>query len=503
MIINETSRCLVLPTSKSAQKTKVYIKSGGRLLIDLDVQVDFENPETVFYYDLSRFNGLDVEVSHESGKSFGFSALPAAPVGDSLRPKLHFTAKNGWLNDPNGLCRYEGRYHLFFQHNPVGLRWGNMHWGHAVGDDLIHWEECGDVLFPDESGDMYSGSAIVDTDNLLGLRENEHDPLILFYTAAGGNREISAGRKYTQCIAYSTDCGNTFKKWKNNPVVDHIKGCNRDPKVVRDPESGIYIMALYLDGDEYALLTSSNLADWKLIQTIPLMGDNECPDFFPLSDGTGKLKWVLCGAHDCALIGDFDPERGLVNTGDVQKFGFGKPYAAQSFNLGGELRRVRIAWNRFTAVPSKNFNCELGIPCEVTLQGGKLRLAPIGELESCFTEIQNSEKLPSHGISRNITLPCDITLELSESEEPVRIVICGNELKLDAAGILTVNGRDSMPLRLCDGRAMLRIIADSIGIEVFDLSGLTYGAFETIPNGELLTIGGEGSLDKMSVREII
>ena len=501
MLITNKTKYLVIPTSKSAEKSKIYLKSGGKLLIDLDAKVDFANPGSVFYYDISRFEGLDIEVAHESGKSFGFSELPAEPIHEGIRPELHFTAKKGWINDPNGLCFYEGKYHLFFQHNPVGLPWGNMHWGHAVGTDLIHWTELGDVLFPDETGDMYSGSAIVDTDNLLGLKVNEHDPLILFYTAAGGNRELSADSKFTQCIAYSTDGGCTFKKYEKNPVVGHIKGGNRDPKVIRDPESGVYVMALYLDGDEYALLTSSNLSDWRILQTLSLQGDNECPDFFPLEED-GKLKWVLCGAHDCAMIGDFDPERGFINTGDTVKFGFGKPYAAQSFNLGKSLRRVRIAWNRFTGIPSRNFNCELGVPCEVTLSGGKLRVSPVKELDSCFSKVQTYENLPSHGVKLGLTLPCDIEISVSRSEEPVSVVLCGNELKLDAAGILTVNGGDSMPLRMDDGKVAFRVIADRYGLEVFDLSGVSYGAFEAVPSGDTLTFGGEGSLDRLIVREV-
>lgn len=501
MLITNKTKYLVIPTSKSAEKSKIYLRSGGKLLSDLDAKVDFANPESVFYYDISRFEGMDVEVTHESGKSFGFSELPAEPTSDPFRPELHFTAKKGWINDPNGLCFYEGKYHLFFQHNPVGLLWGNMHWGHAVGTDLIHWTELGDVLFPDETGDMFSGSAIVDTDNLLGLKVNEHDPLILFYTAAGGNRELSADSKFTQCIAYSTDGGYTFRKYEKNPVVGHIKGGNRDPKVIRDPGSGVYVMALYLDGDEYALLTSSNLSDWKILQTLSLQGDNECPDFFPLEED-GKLKWVLCGAHDCAMIGDFDPERGFVNTGDVRKFGFGKPYAAQSFNLGESLRRVRVAWNRFTGIPSRNFNCELGLPCEVTLSGGKLRVSPVKELDSCFSKVQTYENLPSHGVKFTLTLPCDIEIAVSKSEEPVSVVLCQNELKLDAAGILTVNGKETMPLRMDDGKVAFRVIADRYGLEVFDLSGVSYGAFEAVPSGDTLTFGGEGSLDRLIVREV-
>ena len=202
------------------------------------------------------------------------------------------------------------------------------------------------------------------------------------------------------------------------------------------------------------------------------------------------------------MIGDFDPERGFVNTGDVRKFGFGKPYAAQSFNLGESLRRVRVAWNRFTGIPSRNFNCELGLPCEVTLSGGKLRVSPVKELDSCFSKVQTYENLPSHGVKFTLTLPCDIEIAVSKSEEPVSVVLCQNELKLDAAGILTVNGKETMPLRMDDGKVAFRVIADRYGLEVFDLSGVSYGAFEAVPSGDTLTFGGEGSLDRLIVREV-
>ena len=103
MLITNKTKYLVIPTSKSAEKSKIYLRSGGKLLSDLDAKVDFANPESVFYYDISRFEGMDVEVIHESGKSFGFSELPAEPTREDIRPELHFTAKKGWINDPNGL----------------------------------------------------------------------------------------------------------------------------------------------------------------------------------------------------------------------------------------------------------------------------------------------------------------------------------------------------------------------------------------------------------------
>ncbi len=498
MLITSNTRYLVIPTSREAKKSPLSL-FDGELLIDLNVRVDFARPETVFYYDLSPYMGRNIEIRHESGRSFGYSANRPSRPTDAKRPLAHFTAEEGWLNDPNGLCLYEGKYHLFFQHNPVGLEWGNMHWGHAVSSDLIHWEELGDVLYPDEMGDMYSGSAIIDKDNLLGLKENEHDPLILFYTAAGGERRLSAGQPFTQCIAYSTDGGFTFRKWAKNPAVPHIKGANRDPKVVRDPKSGVYVMSLYLDGDEYAILTSSNLADWTKIQTLNLPGDNECPDLVPTRNEKGELRWLFIGAHDCALVGGFNPEKGFTSSSLPTKLSFGVPYAAQSFNLGDDSRRVRLSWNRIGGTDS--FTHSMSLPCELTVNGSSPRILPAKEWDDALLTVEDSRELPAHGIEREVKLPCDITLEYSKLEEDVKINLCGSEITLSLGGELTVNGARMPFPSLGEGFGM-RIAADKMGLELFDLEGRVYGAFELNPVGSRLTLSGEGSLDRLVIRTL-
>ena len=141
----------------------------------------------------------------------------------------HFTAQKGWINDPNGLILYEGWYHLFYQHNPDDNRWGNMHWGHARSRDLVHWEHLPIALYPEPGYTMYSGSAIEDVRNLTGLKKGGHNPLLLYYTAAG--------EPFEQRVAVSTDGGRTFEKMPGC-VIGHIRGENRDPKIVYDEAAG-------------------------------------------------------------------------------------------------------------------------------------------------------------------------------------------------------------------------------------------------------------------------
>ena len=284
------------------------------------------------------------------------------------RPQLHFSSRRGWNNDPNGLVWKDGQYHLFYQHNPYERNWENMHWGHAVSSDLLHWEELPNALYPDTLGTMFSGSAVVDVQNTSGWGRNA---LVAIYTAAG--------QKMTQNVAYSLDNGRTFRKYEGNPVL----GPDRDPKVFWYDPGKHWVMALYNE-NYIAIYNSTNLKDWSYQSQVK--GFFECPELFELAvDGNpSKRKWVLYAASGTYMIGNFD---GKVFTPENGKYHYhtGVLYAAQTFNQTPDGRRIQIGWGRIDH-GAQPFNQMMLFPTELslrsTVEGVRLFCNPIPEIAS-------------------------------------------------------------------------------------------------------------------------
>ena len=203
---------------------------------------------------------------------------------ERLRPQFHFSSRRGWLNDPNGLVYHKGEYHLFYQHNPYGWAWGNMHWGHAVSTDLVHWQELPIAIYPHRFGDWaFSGSAVVDRQNTAGFKKGDEDVLVAAYTSTGRG----------ECIVYSHDRGRTFTEYDGNPVVKHS---GRDPKILWHAPGKHWVMAVYDEADDkrgIAFYTSPDLKKWE--QQSKIDGYFECPDIFelPVDGDRSRRKWVL------------------------------------------------------------------------------------------------------------------------------------------------------------------------------------------------------------------
>lgn len=242
---------------------------------------------------------------------------------EQYRPKLHFTPKKNWMNDPNGLFYLNGTYHLYFQHHPESNVWGPMHWGHATSTDLIRWKEHPIALAPDELGTIFSGSAVVDYHNTSGLGTLENPPIIAIYTNHDAEAASQGSTTFqTQSIAYSLDEGYTWEKYSNNPVIENpgIKDF-RDPKVIWMENQKKWILILAA-GQETQFYSSKNLIDWNFESRFGAGVGNhegvwECPDLFPMQiKETGEIKWVHLvsinpggpngGSATQYFIGDFD-----------------------------------------------------------------------------------------------------------------------------------------------------------------------------------------------------
>ncbi|NJL74210.1 MAG: glycoside hydrolase family 32 protein [Saprospiraceae bacterium] len=162
------------------------------------------------------------------------------------RPQFHFTPPSGWMNDPNGMCYYDGEYHLFYQHYPDASVWGPMHWGHAVSKDMVNWEHLPIALYPDELGMIFSGSAVVDKNNTSGFKSGENDPIVAIYTYHDMTKEKAGDIDFqTQGIAYSNDKGRTWTKYTGNPVIKNPGVRDfRDPKVFWHEASQQWVMII-------------------------------------------------------------------------------------------------------------------------------------------------------------------------------------------------------------------------------------------------------------------
>ena len=512
-VINK--RYLHFPIKNGAARKKVEVLHDGNVERFFDIELADAAPGWRAFLDVGAWRGQKLVVkvdrlrddsralesisqSDEAVAAAGESraaaldsdaAAPPYPLYDEpLRPQLHFSARRGWNNDPNGLVFHRGEYHLFFQHNPYGWSWGNMHWGHAVSRDLVHWEELPEALYPDAMGPMFSGSAVIDWKNTSGFGKNGEPPMVLIYTAAGNPT--------VQCLAYSTDYGRTFTKYAGNPVVKEITGGNRDPKVIWHERTKRWVMTLYVGFDEtrngkkttrhtIQFLTSPNLKDWTVRSQID--GFFECPDFFelPIDGAVKNRKWVLTAANSDYMLGQFDGEKFTPET-PLLKGQRGKGfYAAQTFSdiPARDGRRIQIGWLQAPS-PGMPFNQCMTVPLELrlvsTAEGPRLAWQPVRELLALQSPSRQSTKIDLRpGETKELTKATSTPLEMRAEFEPgldseVTLNINGVPVIYNAARQeISVNGHRS-PAPLRDGKQRLIVLTDRTAFEVFASDGLTY-----------------------------
>ena len=334
---------------------------------------------------------------------------------EQYRPQFHFTPKKNWMNDPNGLIYLDGEYHLFFQHNPFGLMWGHMSWGHAVSKDMLHWKELPVAIPEGEDEAIFSGSAVYDKNNTSGLGTKENPPLIAIYTAHSDARKIQS-----QSIAYSVDKGRSFTKYSKNPVLDLNLANFRDPKVFWDEVRGNWVMVVVKASEKkVAIYTSANLISWKHESDFgPLAaqgGDWECPDLveLPIDGDKSKKSWVMIvslnpggiegGSGTQYFVGNFDGKSFTPsqNYEKPQWLDYGKDnYAGVTFSNMPDSRTVLIgwmnSWHYAGSLPKTEWTGAMTIPRELTLtkmsNGLSLVSNPIKEFNSIHTGKSFSKK---------------------------------------------------------------------------------------------------------------
>ncbi len=497
-------RYLNLPIKNGGPKRMVSVIVDGRVAVRNEIELADAAPDWWAPMDVRSWRGKNIKlrVDRLPEESTALSAIEQSDslkdardlYREPLRGQFHFSPRRGWNNDPNGLCYYNGEYHLFFQHNPYGWNWGNMHWGHAVSRDLVHWRELGDVLMPDQFGPMYSGSAVVDWNNTSGLGKPGKAPLSLLYTAAGDPT--------VQCLASGVD-GRTFEKLPQNPVMGQVTSGNRDPKVIWHAPSKRWVMVLYVSKDKKHTVhfyTSPNLREWSLASVLEGGEGNdnflyECPDLFELPvDGQPNVsKWIVYGANSEYAIGQFD---GKVFTPEETKIpghrgkGF---YAAQTFSdiPASDGRRIQIGWFQ-TPTPGMPFNQSMSLPLELRLiacdQKPRLSWTPVKELQALRSksfklgsiEMRSGSVNPLSKIKAELV---ELRAEFEDSAD-VTFTIRGAQISyLSKTDEIVVNGHKA-PAPSLGGRQDLIVYCDRTGLEVFTSGGLTYVPMPFTPRAE-------------------
>ena len=502
-------RFLNLPISLRSPFREVQLTGGGRTVASNTLCLARDDPDFWVPVDLSAWKGMDltlrIEELADAAAPPAANLLTAVRIGDrtvgcddlyreSGRPLLHYTPRRGASSDANGLVWFDGEWHLHYQHVPCNVAPGNENcnwgWGHAVSRDLVTWEELPDTLWPDERGVAVSGSCVVDHHNSSGLGSEGRPPMMVFYTAYGGSNRLSHGRSVEVCIVYSTDRGRTWRPYDGNPVIRNIDRGNRDAKVFWYAPGRHWVMVLYIHNDVHFILTSTDLLHWQFRSQVP--GMHECPELFelPVIDEPGTSKWVFFGASCDYYLGTFDGVRFVPETGIIPfKYTDGSLYASQTFNDAPDGRRILVAKGQVSG-QNPMLNSLITFPIELTLRrtacGLRLHQNPVAELESLRTGTMSvpDGTMVSDGAPLSVRPAgrlLDIELELTPAgARALTLEILGKQIRLDLQAMelqfheALENNDVRAPLVPVDGRLDLRLLVDTIFLEIFSARGRYY-----------------------------
>ena len=422
---------------------------------------------------------------------------------ERFRPVYHHTPQYGWMNDPNGMFFKDGTWHLYYQWNPYGSQWENMHWGHSTSRDLIHWETHPIALEPDWLGSIFSGSCVTNGDEVVA-----------FYT--------SAGMHQTQSMAVSKDGGRTFEKYSGNPVLTTSDVPDfRDPRPFWNEDIKAWNLILAA-GQEMRIYSSKDLKEWKYESSFGKEYGNhsgvwECPDLFKINN-----KWVLIcninpggpfgGSATQYFVGQFDGHKFTCESmPKVTKWmDYGKDhYATVSFYNAPENRRVVMAWmsnwQYANHVPTKQYRSGNSIPRD-------LGLFTCGE-ETYVSVVPSKEMLTLRGAKvKKPTEACEIIIDTKSMTEIVlsnskgeQVTMVYDAQKQSFSMDRTKSGELSFSEAFpCVTTAptygtikQLRLFIDRCSIEAFDAEGkmsMTNLVFPSEPYTNIKIKGGKATI---------
>ncbi|MCQ2219866.1 MAG: GH32 C-terminal domain-containing protein [Prevotella sp.] len=423
-------------------------------------------------------------------------------IDEPFRPTFHHTPKRGWMNDPNGMFYKDGVWHLYYQYNPYGSMWGNMHWAHSTSTDLINWTAQPIALVPDTWGAMFSGSCIVDHNNTTGFGK---DAVVAMYTAARPTPH--GGDIQAQCLAYSTDGGMTFTKYEGNPVLTAPIKDFRDPNMFWNEEINAWNLILAC-GQEMRIYSSPDMKTWKEESRFGTgLGSHggvwECPDLMKvkIADAKGKTpksKWVLIcninpggingGSATQYFIGDFDGHKFTVDNEARYADGkglwqdYGKDhYATVSFSNAPDGRQPMIAWmsnwEYANDVPTKQYRSANSIVREPYIY--------IGADKQMYLGSRPSPEYDGKGLDQTLKIKgsCKVILSNDEGEEYVltydqkAMTITADRSKSGKTdfqeNFLKAGGKEQAPVvaPVRNKLTSLRIFIDKSSVEVFGNNG--------------------------------
>jgi len=468
--------------------------------------------------------------------------LSAQSYREKYRPQIHFSPREHWMNDPNGMVYYNGIYHLFFQYYPAASVWGPMHWGHAVSEDLVRWKQMPVAIYPDKLGYIFSGSVVVDSNNTSGFGIYGKPPLIAIFTqhdTAGEHAHTNTFQ--TQSIAFSNDGGNTWTKYKNNPVVRNPGITDfRDPKVMWYRPGNKWIMTLAVK-DHVEFYSSPDLKNWRKESEFGKDvgahgGVWECPDLFAFDDN-GKQVWALLvsinpggpngGSATQYFIGDFDGKTFTPFNNNIRWIDYGPDdYAGVTFSNTGE-RRLFLGWmsnwSYAQLVPTETWRSAMTSPRNLNLVrvGDEFYIAskPAVELNNiagkqvAINNITVDQQVNLSQQIKNFQLPAKIEFEVPEakgfsltfSNENNEMLIVGYDeaqkhyyIDRKKSGETdfekSFSGEHTAPRISEAGNIQLTIIADVSSVELFaddGLSVMTEIFFPSKPYNQLQLKGPE------------